>query len=67
MTYQVLETSLSTMVRRYDETMGKQISGVHSMVTRTNQVPLISTRMSSSALRVECRETVYKSYLSEKE
>ena len=49
-----------------DEHTGKSISDVHSTVIRTNQVPQTWTAISSSALHVEFKETVYKSLLSKK-
>jgi hypothetical protein len=67
MTYQVLEMSLSTMVRTYDATTDKQICDVHSMETHINQAQPTWTPMCSSALHAGFRETVYKSYPKEKE
>ena len=66
MTYQVLEMSLSTTVRSLDEHTGKSTSDVLSTVIRTSRVPQTWTAISSSALHVEFKETVYKSLLSKK-
>ena len=67
MTYQVLETSLSTTVQTFDETTGKSISDVLSTTIRTRVEQPILTTISSSALHAEFKEIVYKSYLKEKE
>jgi len=60
MTYQVLEMSLSTTVRTYDETTGKQICDAHSTVIRTNQAQPTLTPICSSALHAEFKEIVYR-------
>ena len=60
MTYQVLEMSLSTTVRTYDETTGKQICDALSTEIRTNQAQRILTPTCLSALHAEFKETVYR-------
>jgi hypothetical protein len=67
MTYQVLEMSLSTTVRTYDATTGKQICDVHSTEIHINRAQQTWTPMCSSALHAGFRETVCKSYHKEKE
>ena len=67
MTYQVLEMSLYTTVRKYDATTGKSTSDVHSTVIRTKAEQPISMTTCMSALHAEFKEIVSKSFPARKE
>lgn len=67
MIYQVSEIFLFITALLYVAIMGKLILDVHSMVTRINQQQRTLIKIYSSALHVECRETVYKLLQDRKE
>ncbi len=61
MTYQVSETSSSTMEQTFDAITGRLISSVHSTTTRTKVVVPTSTLISLYASLVASKAIVYKS------
>ena len=66
MTYRALEKYLSTTERVYVKVMGRSISSVLFMVTRTKVGVRILMRIFSSALLVESRAIRYKSLRNRK-
>ena len=66
MTYRALEKYLSTMEQMYVKVMGRSISSVLFMVTRTKVRVRILMRIFSSALLVESRAIRYKSLRNKK-
>jgi len=66
MTYRALEKYLSTMEQMYVKVMGRSISSVLFMVTRTKVGVRTLMRIFSSALLVESRAIRYKSLRNKK-